>query len=96
MEENSVFVKVPEVHEAIIYGSCAKGICRIGSDIDLTLKGKNLTSDILSKIINKIDELNTPYLFDISIFERLHAPDLDDHINRAGQIFYSKNILQKD
>lgn len=88
---NAVFEKIPEVHEAIIYGSRAKGNYRIGSDIDLTLKGTRLTSNILSKIVDDIDELNTPYLFDISIFEKLNALDLEDHINRVGQVFYSKN-----
>lgn len=88
---NSVFEKIPEVHEAIIYGSRAKGNYRIGSDIDLTLKGENLTTNILSTIADEIDELNTPYLFDISIFERLHAPDLEEHINRVGKIFYLKH-----
>ena len=92
---NSVFKKIPEVHEVVIYGSRAKGNYRIGSDIDLTLKGKNLTSRILSDIIDEIDELNTPYLFDISIFEKLNAPDLEEHINRVGQVFYSKKILHE-
>lgn len=90
---NAVFEKIPEVHKVIIYGSRAKGNYRIGSDIDLTLKGANLTSNILSKIVDEIDELNTPYLFDISIFEKLNAPDLEEHINRVGQIFYSKNKM---
>lgn len=93
---NAVFEKIPEVQEAVIYGSRAKGNYRAGSDIDLTLKGEDLTSKILSNIINEIDELNTPYLFDISIFQKLNAPDLKDHINRAGQIFYSKTKLHED
>ena len=92
---NSVFEKLPEVHEVIIYGSRAKGNYRAGSDIDLTLKGENLTSNILSAIANEIDELNTPYLFDISIFEKLNARDLEEHINRVGQVFYSKKILHE-
>jgi predicted nucleotidyltransferase len=87
---NSVFEKIPEVQEVIIYGSRAKGNYRIGSDIDITLKGDNLTSSILSIISDEIDELNTPYLFDISIFEKLNAPDLKEHINRVGQKLYSK------
>ena len=91
---NSVFVNIPEIHEVIIYGSRAKGNYRAGSDIDLTLKGMNLTSNVLSQIADEIDKLNTPYLFDISIFERLNAPDLEDHINRVGQIFYKKMCIK--
>ncbi len=87
---NSVFVKYSEVETIIIYGSRAKGNFRNGSDIDLTLKGKDLTSTILSKIYFEIDELNTPYLFDISIYTQLNSPDLEEHINRVGLIFYQK------
>lgn len=88
---NSVFQLHPEVEEVIIYGSRAKGNYRNGSDIDLTLTGLALNYDILSKINLEIDDLNTPYLFDISIFQKLNAPDLEAHIKRIGQVFYKKN-----
>jgi predicted nucleotidyltransferase len=87
---NSVFIKHPEVEEVIIYGSRAKGNYREGSDIDITLKGKALTDNIQSKINWDIEELNTPYLFDISIFDKLNAPELEAHINRVGQVLYKK------
>lgn len=87
---NSIFVKHPEVEEAVIYGSRAKGNYRNGSDIDITLKGPALTHDILSKIECEIDDLNMPYLLDISIFEHLNSLDLEEHIERAGQSFYKK------
>lgn len=87
---NSVFFKNDEIEEVIIYGSRAKGNFRLGSDIDLTLKGKKITDSVLFKISLEIDELNTPYLFDISIFQNLDSESLIDHINRVGQIFYKK------
>src|SRR5690348_7297923 len=87
---NSVFAAFPEVEEVIIYGSRAKGNFRPGSDIDFTLKGEKLNHDIVSTISWKIDDLLTPYLFDISIFRQISNPDLVDHINRVGQIFYQK------
>ena len=89
---NSVFIKYPEVEQVIIYGSRAKGNYRNGSDIDITLKGKDLNDKIRSKISWDIDDLNTPYLFDISIFDQLNSPDLEEHIERVGQVFYSKEI----
>jgi len=87
---NSVFMKYPEVEEVIIYGSRAKGNYRNGSDIDISLKGKDLNDSIRSKIFLDIDDLDTPYLFDISIFDKLKSPDLEEHINRVGQVFYKK------
>lgn len=87
---NSVFEKHPEIDKVIIYGSRAKGNYRIGSDIDLTLFGNDLKYDLAGKIDSEIDDLNTPYLFDISIFELLNSPSLEEHINRVGKIFYKK------
>lgn len=87
---NSVFERHNSIEQVIIFGSRAKGTQRIGSDIDLTLIGPNLKNDILNTINQEIDDLNTPYLFDISIFSQLKSPDLEEHIWRVGQVFYSK------
>lgn len=87
----AVFKEYPEVKQVIIYGSRAMGNFREGSDIDLTLKGK-ITSETLAQIVMQIDELNTPYLFDISIFDSLKSKDLIEHIERMGQIFYEQSV----
>lgn len=87
---NSVFEKIPEVEEVIIYGSRAKGNYRTGSDIDLTLIGNGLDYAILTKINIEIEQLHLPYLFDISIFHKIKSTDLIEHINRVGQVFYKK------
>lgn len=87
---NGVFEKNINIDEVIIYGSRAKGNFRNGSDIDITLRGKNISNDVLSKISSDIDDLNTPYMFDISIFATINSPELVDHIIRVGQIFYKK------
>ncbi|WP_395052879.1 nucleotidyltransferase domain-containing protein [Flavobacterium sp.] len=84
---NSVFELHSQIEEVLIYGSRAKGNYREGSDIDITLIGKNIE---LSKINENIDDLNTPYLFDISIFDKLDSKDLIEHINRVGKTFYKK------
>lgn len=84
----SVFEKYPEIQKVIIYGSRAKGNFREGSDIDITLKGEKLDYSLLSSIEQDIDELNTPYLFDISIWDKLNSSSLVDHIERVGKVFY--------
>ena len=86
---NSVFSKYPQVEEAILYGSRAKGDFKKGSDIDLTLKGQGLDLALANKISLEIDDLLLPYSFDISIFDQINNPDLIDHIKRKGVIFYS-------
>ena len=87
---NNVFENHLAIDEVTIYGSRAKGNYRNGSDIDITLKGKNISTEMFSKISAEIDDLNTPYMFDISIFTNLDFPEFVDHINRVGQIFYKK------
>jgi len=91
----SVFLKHPEINQVLIYGSRAKGNFRNGSDIDLTLTGKDITQHLLLLIKLELDELNTPYLFDVSILDQLDSADLKLHIARVGQIFYEK-ALEKE
>ena len=86
---NSVFEKHPEIEKVIIYGSRAKGNYKSGSDIDFTLIGNDL-NDLAGILDSEIDDLNTPYLFDISIFGKLNSPSLKEHINRVGKVFYKK------
>lgn len=86
----AIFSSFPEVEKAILYGSRAKGNYRPGSDIDLVLIGKKLNLTISNNIELQIDDLLLPYLFDISIFHHILNPDLIDHINRFGQVFYEK------
>lgn len=87
---NLVFESYSQVEQVIIYGSRAKGNFKNGSDIDLTLIGNKLNSTILSNINEDVDNLDTPYMFDISIFHKLNSPSLEEHITRIGQVFYKK------
>ena len=91
---NSVFSKYPQIEKATLYGSRAKGNYRNGSDIDLTLKGEALTLSILSKIETELDDLLLPYKIDISIHHKIENPDLLEHMDRVGIVFYEKNIDQ--
>ncbi len=86
----SVFSQYPQIQKVLLYGSRAKGNYRNGSDIDLTLIG-DVSYSQLSSIENKIDDLLLPYSLDISIFSDIDNPDLIDHINRIGVIFYEKD-----
>lgn len=86
----AILQKYPEVEQAIIYGSRAKGNYQEGSDIDLTLKGQNLTRAIVSKIWLDLDDSNSPYLFDLSVYHELTNEKLVDHIDRVGKVFYEK------
>jgi uncharacterized protein len=86
----NVFAVFPEVDEAVLYGSRAKGDYRPGSDIDLTLKGENINLSVLNKINSQLDDLLLPYTFDLSVYRSIDNLALIDHINRVGISFYHK------
>ncbi len=91
----SVFSAHIEIEEVIIYGSRAVGTYREGSDIDITLQGDKLTPRIISIIATELDELNSPYKIDISIFSDLKNEKLIEQIKRHGQLFYKKRTQIK-
>lgn len=79
---------IPEVEEAIIYGSRARGTNRVSSDIDITLKGSNLTYLQLALLDAKIDDLYLPYFVDLSLFSMLRNADLIESIEREGKVLF--------
>ena len=91
----AVFARHPQVGKAVLYGSRAKGNYRNGSDIDLTLEGgADLTTDVLYRIMDEIDDLLLPYSFDLSILADITDLAVLDHIRRVGMVFYEKATLQ--
>ena len=90
-EIHGYLVELPEVDKVLIYGSRAKGNYRIGSDIDLTLIGSNLTlKNSVYRLEERVEESYLPYSFDISIFSQISNADLLDHIARVGKVFYER------
>lgn len=87
----NVFARHPEIEQAVLYGSRAKGNYRPGSDIDLTLFGDALTYTQLDRIETEIDDLLLPYTLDLSLYTQIDNADLLDHIQRVGQVFYQRN-----
>jgi predicted nucleotidyltransferase len=89
----SILAGHPQVEKAVLYGSRAKGNFKPGSDIDLTLLGEDLTLDVLNRIMDEIDDLLLPYIFDLSIFNNIRDPDMIDHIQRVGVVFYERESV---
>jgi predicted nucleotidyltransferase len=86
-----VFSQYTEVEEVILYGSRAKENFKTASDIDLTMKGRNISQSILNCIAEDLDDLLLPYQIDISIFNRIENKEFLDHIARVGKSIYKKN-----
>ncbi len=86
----SVFARYPQVEEVLIYGSRALGTHREGSDIDLCMKGRDLSEALRRRVWLELDALNTPYLVDLSVHHLLRDASLLAHVQRAGRCFYRK------
>ena len=81
----------PEVKETIIFGSRAKGNYKKGSDVDISLTGNEIDSNIISTISYHLNEESSlPYYFDVVHFEEISEVKLTEHINRVGCLFYSR------
>jgi len=85
-----LFACYNNISEVILYGSRAKGNYSEGSDIDLTISGDNLDFLVIQQINTDIDQLNLPWLFDISDYKSINNKELIDHINRIGITIYKK------
>ena len=84
------FSNIPEIEKVKIYGSRAKGNYERGSDIDLAFYS-HAEEDLTGQLLTELDELPTPYLFDVTNYYKLDHPQLKDHIDRVGIVFYVKS-----
>ncbi len=83
-----LFLQYPEITLVKIFGSRAMGNFRPNSDVDLVCWG--VTDELLiSEILAQLDELPMPYLFDLQSYENIQHPQLKQHINKHGKIFYT-------
>jgi len=81
-----------EIREAVVFGSRAKGNYKKGSDIDIAIKGDEITQDSVVKLSARLNqEAPIPYLIDVIHYEGITSLELVDHIDRVGKILYSAN-----
>ncbi len=86
-----------EIKEVVLFGSRAKGNFKKGSDVDMAIKGENITHSIvtsLSYLLN--EEKPLPYYFDVVHYEKIKKSELTEHIDRVGIVFYeSKKVTSE-
>jgi predicted nucleotidyltransferase len=84
-----ILEKEPNIEQALIFGSRAKGNYKPGSDVDIALKGKNLTSQSVTDVSFQLNEETImPYKFDVLNYHTIQEPALVKHINSVGIVFY--------
>ncbi|WP_027183652.1 nucleotidyltransferase family protein [Desulfovibrio inopinatus] len=86
----AVFKKYPHIERVVLYGSRAKGCFKPGSDIDICLYGKNITTMEKNLIAIDLDELDLPYIIDIAVFDSLSHAALRELIERVGIVLYQR------
>lgn len=83
------FASKDKVLEVYIYGSRAMGKGSKGSDIDFAIVTSS-EDDLSGQVKLDLEELSTPYLFDVCDLKHLTNSNLYDHIKRVGKIFYRR------
>ena len=92
----NIIYSFPEVHQAIIFGSLAMRNYKNGSDVDIALKGKNITHEIVTEIKYRLnEEILLPFFFEVVDFNDLQNEDLIAHINQFGKVLFKKLTQQK-
>ncbi|HAO22117.1 MAG TPA: DNA polymerase III subunit beta [Desulfobacteraceae bacterium] len=94
----NIMKSYPQIEEAFIFGSRAKGNYKHGSDIDIALKGEKLSNDIIWDITALLNnEMPIPYKTDVLAVNDSLSSGLADHIRRVGISFYRvKGCLKGD
>ena len=80
-----------KVKELLLFGSRAKGNFRQASDVDIAIKGDDLTLNDLLDLSNSLDSLWLPFKIDLVNYSRISESDLIDHIDRVGKTLYKRN-----
>lgn len=85
-----ILASIPEIEEARIFGSRARGDYWNTSDIDLSLKGNRLNRHILPILNDRLYESNIPYFCDTHIYADIKNPQFRANVDRDGKVIYQR------
>ena len=88
------FESKPEIEKVVLYGSRAKGNFHIGSDIDFAIWTD--AHDKISSILDDLENLPTPYKFDVTDYKILSHQGMKNSIDNDGFLFYQKTDFDKN
>jgi uncharacterized protein len=83
----AVFSRHTWIDSVRLYGSRAKGNYRPYSDVDLALYGTPPPLQVQA-VAQELDDLATPYLFDVQAYADIRYVPLREHIDRIGLVIY--------
>lgn len=79
-----------KINSVVVFGSRAKGNYRENSDIDLSIKGRDITFDDILSLKSKLGDLNLPHEIDLINYSTIKDEDVIEHIDRVGIVFYER------
>lgn len=83
------FKTKPFIEKVCIYGSRAKGTYRYSSDIDFAIWTDE--PSLITRIAGELDELPTPYMFDVTDYKTLTHEGMKNSIDTQGILFYTRD-----
>jgi len=86
----AILQKYPEVSRGLIFGSRAMGNYGVASDIDLAIKGKDVTFKTELNISGDLEDSELPFLCDVINYNSIDHPPFKEHIDTEGVIFYRR------
>jgi len=90
----TIFSTYPEIEKVVIFFFFFLSNAKPGSDIDLAFSGQNLTSQIVNRIQNHLEEETLmPYFFDCIYSATIKNQDLLLHIQTYGKLLYNKDSM---
>ena len=87
-ELTKYFSSKTEIEMVKIYGSRAKGNYHNGSDIDFAIWTDE--HNTFFRIAGELDDLPTPYMFDVIDYKTLTHEGMKNSIDKDGILFYEK------
>jgi len=86
-----IISKFLEIEKVVIFGSRAMGNQKLASDVDIAVKGENISHQTILKIIDLLNEESPlPYFFDIINYNNIANIELKKHIDEKGVVIYKK------
>ena len=81
----------PEIDEVVLFGSRAMENHKSGSDVDLAVKGNEVSLRIISRLGAQLnEELPLPYQFDVIDYASIDTPALTKHIDSFGKVLFQR------
>jgi hypothetical protein len=81
----NTFTTFPDINWVKLYGSRALGTYQKGSDIDIAYSGP---VTINAALLAQLEELSTPYCFDVTHYNSITEQGFKTHIDTHGIVIY--------